>query len=402
MDSYFKTQQEDCLIANVYVPDTNEKNLHVLVSVHGGGFQIGFGEFVTYKNFVRNKNVIVVTFNYRLGVHGFLCLGTENAPGNAGMKDQVALLLWVKRNIANFGGNPEEVTLTGCSAGSVAVDLIPLSPSAKGLFTKIIPESGSNLGVFTIEHDPLERARNHAEFLNFTEVEDLYALEKFYTTAPYELLNSINYMSERDSTLGFVPCVERDTGNEVFLNDTPLNILRSGNYIKVPILAGFANMEGLIRLSLFDTWKDEMNENFSEFLPADLQFDNEEQKQEIGRKVKEFYFGNESVSEDNMFAYIDYFSDIMFAYPTLRSLKLQLLAGNEDIYLYEYSFVDVNGTVTGYKNFTTYEGANHGQQTMAIADGKLFVTTEDTEISEEYRKHKERMREMWHNFIISG
>lgn len=137
-DTSSKVMQEDCLITNVYVPDTDDKNLPVVVYIHGGAFEIGFGNMMTPKHLVRNKKVIVVNFNYRLGVHGFLCLGTEDAPGNAGLKDQVALLRWVNKNIASFGGNPDDVTIAGYSAGSVSVDLLMLSKSAKGLFNKVI------------------------------------------------------------------------------------------------------------------------------------------------------------------------------------------------------------------------------------------------------------------------
>ncbi|XP_047523259.1 para-nitrobenzyl esterase-like [Pieris napi] len=107
------TMTEDCLVANVYIPDTTKMNLPVVVYVHGGGYIVGYGNLFTYKHFVKTHEVIVVTFNYRLGAHGFLCLGTDAVPGNAGMKDQVALLRWVKENIANFGGDPDDVTIAG-------------------------------------------------------------------------------------------------------------------------------------------------------------------------------------------------------------------------------------------------------------------------------------------------
>lgn len=121
--------------------------------------------------------------NYRVGIHGFLCLGTEDAPGNAGMKDQVALLRWVKKNIANFGGNPDDVTIGGHSSGSASVDLLMLSKSAEGLFNKVIPESGVSTSVFTIQSEPLENAKWFAKANNFTDVDDVYALEQFYKTA---------------------------------------------------------------------------------------------------------------------------------------------------------------------------------------------------------------------------
>ncbi|KAF4526357.1 hypothetical protein B566_EDAN014095 [Ephemera danica] len=101
--------EEDCLFINVFTPSVQSKGagLTVLVWVHGGGFFAGSGDTELYgPDLLLDHDVVLVTFNYRLGIFGFLNLGTEDAPGNYGMKDQVAALRWVQRNISNFGGNP--------------------------------------------------------------------------------------------------------------------------------------------------------------------------------------------------------------------------------------------------------------------------------------------------------
>ncbi|CAB3245211.1 unnamed protein product [Arctia plantaginis] len=210
------TMQEDCLIANIYVPDTRRKNLSVLVYVHGGAFQVGYGDWLKAKNLLKYKDLIVVTFNYRLGIHGFLCLGTEDIPGNAGMKDQVALLKWVQHNIAAFGGNPNDVTIAGYSAGSMSVDLLTISKSAEGLFHKVIPESGSNLGTFATQPNPIQNAKDHAKTLNFTNVDNIYHLEEFYKTLPYDTL--IGEGLNLAAPYFFTPCVEQETGDEEYRN----------------------------------------------------------------------------------------------------------------------------------------------------------------------------------------
>lgn len=267
--------QEDCLLINVHVPDTDKNNLSVVFYVHGGAFQIGFGDISTIpKELIHEYNIIFVSFNHRLGVHGFLSLGTEDVPGNAGIKDQVAALRWVKKNIASFGGDPDDITLQGSSAGSAAVDLLMLSKSTEGLFNKVIPESGANVGAWAIQSDPLNNAKWFAKTLNFMNVDDINALEDFYKTADLALLTSYSLLNEKDSTFVFSPCVERASSNEheLFLDKSPVDILKSGNYPKVPILYGFANMEGLFRAPLFDIWKFDMNKKFLDFLPADLKF----------------------------------------------------------------------------------------------------------------------------------
>ncbi|CAG4922081.1 unnamed protein product [Colias eurytheme] len=389
---------EDCLIANIFVPDTTKENLPVIVYVHGGAYIMGFGNFFAHKNLVKNKEVIVVNFNYRLGVHGFLCMGTEDVPGNAGMKDQVALLRWVQKNIKNFGGNPDDVTIAGYSAGSSSVDLLMLSKMTKGLFTKVIPESGANTAPCSVQTDPIAVAKDYARSLNFANVDDFYALEEFYKTISYEILSSKIAFDRTDSTFLFSPCVERDTDGEEFLVDSPVNILKNGNYVRLPMLYGFANMEGLIREPLFEEWKDKMSNKFSDFLPPDLQFENEEDRNNVINKIKKFYFGDGQVNDDKVLSYIDFFSDVIFTYSTLRSVKFHVEAGNDRIYLYEYTFVDEHTPIISHTNV---RGAAHCAQSEDIADGN-FTNSNENVMTKEHREMKKLLRDLWYNFATTG
>ncbi|VVC88037.1 unnamed protein product [Leptidea sinapis] len=386
--------KEDCLVANIFVPATKETNLSVVIYVHGGAFVIGYGNWLSYKALVRSKKVIVVTFNYRLGAHGFLCLGTDDVPGNAGMKDQVALLRWVNQNIANFGGNPEEVTIAGYSAGSVSVDLLMLSKSTKGLFKKIIPESGASLAAFSIQTDPFENAKEFARLLNYTGSNSIASLEDFFKNVSYESLTSINVLARLDSTFLMSPCIERSNSGEAFLTDSPLGIIKHGLYPKIPTLYGFTSMEGLVRLPLFDQFKDAMNKNFQDFLPPDLKFQNDEERQAVAQKVKEFYFGNSNIDSDTILEYINYFSDIIFTYPALRTVKYHVEAGHDQIYLYEFSFVHDDLPKIPYTNI---RGADHCSQTYIVSDG-LNATMNNDRLEE----MKPIIRTIWANFIFTG
>ncbi|KPI93490.1 Esterase FE4 [Papilio xuthus] len=393
------SQVEDCLVANIYVPGTKQDNLPVVAQVHGGGYQIGYGDFATVKNLMKEKPMIIVNFNYRLGPHGFLCLGTPDAPGNAGMKDQVALLRWIQRNIANFGGNPKDVTINGASAGASAVDLLMLSPTTKGLFNKVIPESGPNLAAFSVQGNPLENAKRYAKMLNFTgNVDDIYILEEFYKTISNEVLHSGNVLFEKDSTFIFSPCVERDVGEEMFLDDSPYNILKNGRQHKVPMLYGFAEMEGLIRIALYDMWKDDMNVNFADYLPGDLHFETEAERKNVAERVKRFYFGREPINDETIFRYIDYYTDVFFAYGTVRSVRLQVESGNNNIYLYQYDFVD---DTMPYIPHTELRGADHCAQSAGIFDGSLQEPSEEN-LTKDFKGMKQIMRKMWANFITTG
>ena len=392
-DPKFKIQ-EDCLITNIYVPDTNETSLPVLIYFHGGAYQYNYGDVRTPINLLKSKKIIILNFNYRLGPVGFLCLRTKDVPGNAGMKDQVALLRWVQRNIAKFGGNPNDITIDGWGAGACSVDLMTISKMAKGLFHKVIPESGTNAGSSSIQIDPLANAKMIASQLGLVDVDDVEKLEAFYKNATYDTLFSIDVTQRLDSSSVFAPCVERDFGQELFLDDYPINILQSGNFSKLPMLYGFTNMEGLYRLEHFDEWKDLMNKNFSDFLPDDLTFKNEEERKKVENEIKLYYFGDKPVGEQNILGYIQYFTDVMFALGAATSVALQVAAGNQQIYLYEYEFVDTNEP---YIKYTHTRAAGQSAGNMAIMD----LGDENT-LSEEYKSMKKVMRDIWLNFITTG
>lgn len=116
-----KLGDEDCLFLNVFTQSVIDKR-PVMVWVHGGGFIIGSGDDDRHgPEFYVTEDVVYVTLNYRLGILGFLSTGDRHAPGNYGLKDVVLALQWVKRNIINFGGDPDNITLFGQSAGGVAV-----------------------------------------------------------------------------------------------------------------------------------------------------------------------------------------------------------------------------------------------------------------------------------------
>ena len=139
---------EDCLTLNVWTAAKRaDEKRPVMVWIHGGGFQFGSSANpATDGGALAARGVVVVSFNYRLGVLGFLAhpeLDAEAPSGNYGLLDQLAALRWVKANIAGFGGDPDNVTLFGESAGAMAVGIVMASPLAHGLFHKAIGESGA-------------------------------------------------------------------------------------------------------------------------------------------------------------------------------------------------------------------------------------------------------------------
>ena len=124
-----------------------------MVWFHGGGLTTGSGNPQEYgpRYWMDDGAVVLVAINYRLNAFGFFSLGTEEVPGNQGLRDQQLALLWVKHNIAAFGGDPELVTIFGQSAGSYSVYQQVLSPQATGLFKRAIGQSIGPLGVNDVE-----------------------------------------------------------------------------------------------------------------------------------------------------------------------------------------------------------------------------------------------------------
>ncbi|XP_046676959.1 juvenile hormone esterase-like isoform X1 [Homalodisca vitripennis] len=163
---------EDCLYLNVYTtehPDKSTENKPVLFSIPGGGFLCWSGSSTKtgVENFM-NGDVVVVSFNYRVGAFGFLSLENEEAPGNAGLKDQTLALQWVHDNIDSFGGDPNNVTLIGVSAGGASVHFQLLCPQSRGLFHKAIIQCGFANNPWANQEAPRETALELAKALGCT------------------------------------------------------------------------------------------------------------------------------------------------------------------------------------------------------------------------------------------
>lgn len=145
---------EDCLYLNVWSPGADNQKRPVMVWIHGGAFISGSGSSSWYDGatFAAQGDVVVVTLNYRLGILGFLHLGELGdeeyaTSGNCGILDQVAALQWIQENIAAFGGDPNNVTVFGESAGAMSIGVLLGFPSAQGLFQKAILQSGAAANV---------------------------------------------------------------------------------------------------------------------------------------------------------------------------------------------------------------------------------------------------------------
>ncbi|PKK24351.1 bile salt-activated lipase [Columba livia] len=244
---------EDCLYLNIWIPQGRKQvstNLPVMIWIYGGAFLFGGGQGANFldnylydgEEIAVRGNVIVVNFNYRLGPLGFLSTGDANLPGNYGLKDQHMAIAWVKRNIRAFGGDPDNITIFGESAGAVSVSLQMLSPKNAGLFKRAISQSGVALCSWAIQKDPLSWAKkigekvgcrtdNTTALANCLRVSDPQALTSAYT------LQLVNLPVPVVDTLALTPVVDGD-----FLPDMPQNLF--ANAADIDYLAGVNNMDG--------------------------------------------------------------------------------------------------------------------------------------------------------------
>ena len=149
-DNHIPPASEDCLYLNVWVPAGGGEKLPVLVYVHGGSLQTGQAWYGDYSGgYLAGQGIIVVNMSYRLGVFGYFAdpeLQAESpngTTGNYGLLDQIKALEWVRENVAAFGGDPDNITLAGESAGAASVSAICVSPLAKGLFRRAVLESST-------------------------------------------------------------------------------------------------------------------------------------------------------------------------------------------------------------------------------------------------------------------
>jgi para-nitrobenzyl esterase len=230
---------EDGLYLNVWTPGCDDAHRSVMVWIHGGAYVFGSGAVSWYDgtHFARHGDVVVVTINYRLGPLGFLHLADAFGPqtagsGNAGILDQVAALEWVRESIAGFGGDPDNVTIFGESAGANSVGTLLALPAARGLFHRAIAQSGAGAWVSTRERAALVAAR----LLDRLPVRsgDLEALQALPVG---EILTAKPDLSDEAvagiAALPWQPVIDGDV-----LDGSPLDLVAAGSAAGVYLLTG--------------------------------------------------------------------------------------------------------------------------------------------------------------------
>lgn len=314
---------EDCLSLNIWSPGADQQKRPVMVYIHGGGFVFGSGSEPLYDgtSFATQHDVVVVTCNYRLGLLGLLYLGDlageTYAQGNAALLDQIAALQWVHDNIAAFGGDPDQVTIMGESAGAMSIGSLLAMPAARGLFQRAILESGASSSMLLTREQAAGVA--HAVLKKL----DLHATQVLaLAEVPAETLLAVQDEVDRDwsGLEAFAPVID-----EVTLPKHPLQLIAEGESLPVPLLIG----------SNRDEWR-----LFTVLLGGDMEAVKAGLTQTFGAAtghVHEIYTNGRADRSPDL-AWVDMQGDRVFRIPAIRQAEAQVRRGAA-VWMYRFDWV---------------------------------------------------------------
>nr|XP_013114447.1 unnamed protein product [Stomoxys calcitrans] len=410
----WKEGSEDCLYLNIYAKELNtSKPLPVMVWIHGGGFQIGEAtrDLCAPDHFMQ-RDMVLVTFAYRLGIFGFLCFDDPelNIPGNAGLKDQVLALRWVKENIHNFNGDPNNITVFGESAGGASTQFMMSIPQTKGLFHKAIIQSGSMLC-------PWAHTQNH-EWAYKCACKLGYKGEKS-DKGVYEYLNgkSSQQLVLRDFSLltkeqhmdnlmfFFNPVVESYVTEDCITSKPFKELMANAWGNNIPLIIGGNTDEGFLFHNMarkFPFRVNELNDCIT-LLPEDIKNSRDEAAlKQLGLCLKHAYFeGKQPNIKDNLHHYLELMGHRAFWHPLLRTIRARCeYAAHAATFCYKFDFYS--------EFFNFYRTVNCGRAAKCVSHADdlpyLFHSLLNEKLNTSSREYQciQRMIGMWYNFALTS
>jgi para-nitrobenzyl esterase len=337
-------QSEDCLFLNIWTPGLDDARRPVLFWIHGGAFILGAGiePFLEQGNLARRGDMVVVSINYRLGALGFMNLneitdGKIPATGNEGLLDQIAALDWVRNNIAMFGGDPDNVTISGFSAGGMSVGILLSMPQAHDKFHKALNRSGAANIVSPLE-DSVRITAQYLDLLNLkgSDANVLCALSTQRLLDGQERLTArLNEMEHRATP--FQPVLDGK-----ILSEIPMAAIRKGAAKDIPIMAG-SSLDEMKFMTIMDPTNQKMDEaglieRLKGLMPAEVVPGLVETYREALKKR------GDRVTPVGILGSIN--ADFMFRIPTIRLLETQRDFGASVYnYLFIYKSPSLNGAM---------------------------------------------------------
>ncbi|KAF6123586.1 carboxyl ester lipase [Phyllostomus discolor] len=398
---------EDCLYLNIWVPQGKKevsRDLPVMIWIYGGAFLMGSGQGANFlsnylydgEEIATRGNVIVVTFNYRVGPLGFLSTGDSNLPGNYGLRDQHMAIAWVKRNIVAFGGDPNNITIFGESAGGASVSLQILSPYNKGLIRRAISQSGVALAPWSIQKNPLFWAQTIAKKVGCP-VDDTARMAKCLKVTDPRALTMAYKMPLAGMEypmvyyLGFLPVVDGD-----FLPDHPVNLF--ANAADIDYIAGTNDMDGhifaTVDMPAIDKNKQTVTDEDFFKLVSGLTI---RKGQRGASSTFDFYtepWARDASQEAKKKTVVDLETDILFLIPTKVTLA-QHRANAKSAKTYSYLFSQPSRMPI----YPSWVGADHADDIQYVF-GKPFSTP--LGYRAQHRTISKAMIAYWTNFARTG
>ena len=316
-----RPMSEDCLYLNIWSPVTEGQKRPVMVYIHGGAFTLGSASDPWYDgtSFAANHNIVVVTLNYRLGILGFVSLkdlarADAGYTSNCALLDQIAALQWVRENIAAFGGDPDNVTVMGESAGAMSIGALLGMPAAHGLFQRAILQSGAAGNLAT-----LPQATKVAQALLAKLGLELSQLSTL-ADVPLEALLKVQPELGREFSglRAYGPIIDGET-----LPQHPLAMIAQGSAANVAILAGTNR----------DEWR------LFAMLSGGPKVDEEQLKRIFGDEAQQALTQYTEARADKSpeLAWIDIMSDLVFRMPTIRLAEGQVRQG-APVWIYRFDW----------------------------------------------------------------
>ncbi|KAK6622623.1 hypothetical protein RUM43_008465 [Polyplax serrata] len=409
---YGENCSEDCLYLNVYTPQLpkteSDASMAVMFWIHGGGFTYGSGGTDFYgPDYLVTEDVVVVTCNYRLGALGFLSLQTAECPGNYGLKDLILALKWCQKNISKFGGNPNNVTIFGESAGGASVHYLTLSKMAEGLFHRAIAQSGVCHNSWGLARKPRESAFKLAEYLGCKTNDEKKVLECLKAATPMDLVKYAKHIlhdvdpNEYYTQNAFVPCVE-PSGPDSVIDKHPDDLYKNGEMKRIPFMLGANTLEGLVMIALRgDPTLKKLNTetDLYKLIPVTLNVQPDgREADEIKNKIKTFYF-KDGFDENN---YVRALSQIYFLNGINQVIEHQshISSNSHPTFVYHYVYdgdVFCLKTLFGYGH---WKGTCHGDEISYLFKMNIFKST----ISPGTRDFAmmETLTKIWTDFAKTG
>ncbi|XP_072488356.1 liver carboxylesterase 1-like [Notamacropus eugenii] len=392
---------EDCLYLNIYtsVDLATKTKFPVMVWIHGGGLLMGDASTLNGSYLSAVENVVVVAIQYRLGIFGFYSTGDEHARGNWGYLDQVAALQWVQKNIVNFGGDPNLVTIFGVSAGGISVSALVLSPLTTNLFHRAISQSGVALMecLFSSNIKPTaEKIATFAGCKTTTSASMVHCMrqkteeEILNTTQKMELI-TMDFVGDPTQKIAFLPAVV----DGVFFPKSPKELLAEKKFNQIPYMVGFNSDEfGWIfpHISGYPLSGDRLDQETATALlwssyplvkiPKDLT-----------PVITEEYLGvtEDPVKKKGLF--LDMMGDLMFRIPSVIVARIHRASG-APTYMYEFQH---RPSFWGDLKPVTIK-ADHGDEVFLIF-GIPFLYEGSPE---EEKQLSRTMMKYWANFARNG